>query len=84
LKSSQVILTAVLLAATTTLAAEYLQHKPMRYGRTLTGAMGLGIGLSLLDAGSPQVAEGLAYLVIISSVLINGAPIFEAVSKGVK
>jgi hypothetical protein len=84
LKSSQLILTAVVLAASTTLAAEYLQHKPVRYGRTLTGAIGVGIGLSLIDAGSPQVAEGLAYLIIVSSVLVNGGPIFAAVSKGVK
>lgn len=84
MKSSELILTAVVLAAGTTLTAQYLRHKPVKYGRTITGAMGLGLGLSLIDTGAPNVAEGLAYLVIITSVIVNGQPIFNRISEGLK
>ena len=84
MKSDAIILTAVVLAAGTTLAAQALENKPIKYGRTITGAMGLGIGLSLIDTGAPNVAQGLAYLVILTSVLVNGQPIFKRVSEGLK
>jgi hypothetical protein len=84
MKSSQVILSAVVIAATTTLASEYLRHQPVRYGRTITGALATGLGLSLIDTGSPEVAQGLATLIIITSILVNGEPIFTALNKGVK
>ena len=84
MNSNDVILTAVVLAAGTTLTAQYLNHKPVKFGRTITGAMGLGIGLSLIDTGAPDVAQGLAYLVILTSILVNGQPLFNRISEGLK
>lgn len=84
MKTNSTILAAVIIAGTTTLAADYLRHKPVRYGRTITGALAMGLGLSLVATGSPEVANGLSVLVIVTSVIVNGEPIFKAVNKGVK
>jgi len=84
MKANQTILLAVILAGSTTLAAEYLTHKPVRYGRTITGALAMGIGLSLVETASPEVASGLATLVILTAILVNGTPIFTAINRGVK
>jgi hypothetical protein len=83
MKPNQTILLAVLLAGTTTLAAEYYRHEPVKYGRTIAGAVGMGFFLSLLATGSPEVAQGLAYVIMISATLVNGEPILNALSKGV-
>ena len=84
MKNNNTILAAVLIAGTTTLASEYLRHQHVRYGRTITGALAAGLGLSLVAIGSPEVAQGLATLIIITSILVNGEPIFTAINKGVK
>jgi hypothetical protein len=75
--ASATILTAVLIAAVSTLAAQELRHQPIRYARTLLGATGLGFGLSLVATASPDVADQLAWLIIITSLLVNGQPIFD-------
>lgn len=84
MKSNGIILAAVFVTAGTTLAGQYLSHKPVKWGRTITGALGLGLGLSIIDTGAPKVAEGIAYLTIITSILVNGEPIFNRVSEGLK
>jgi hypothetical protein len=83
MKYNQTILLAVLLAGTTTLSAQYLRHEPVKYGRTIVGALGMGFFLSLLATGSPEVAQGLAYVIMISATLVNGEPILTALNKGV-
>jgi hypothetical protein len=75
--ASATILAAVLIAGATTLVAEELRHQPVRYARTLLGVAGLGFGLSLVATASPDVADQLAWLIIITSVLVNGQPIFD-------
>jgi hypothetical protein len=74
------ILAAVIIAAGSTLAAQQLQHKQLQYARTLLGAAGLGFGLSVVATASPDVADGLAWLIIITSLLVNGQPIFDRIS----
>lgn len=84
MNANQVILLTVILAGTTTLTAEYLQKKPVKYGRTITGALGMGFFLSLIATGSPDIAKQLSYVILISVILVNGTPILEAINKGVK
>ena len=74
------ILAAVLIAAGSTLAADRLKNKPVRYGRTTLGALGLGFGLSVVATGAPNIANQLAWLIIITSVLVNGQPIFDRIT----
>ena len=78
------IYAAILIAASTTLASEYVQHKPVRYGRTILGAFGVGLGLSVVATGSPDIANQLAWLIILTSILVNGEPIFAEIGKRTK
>ena len=78
------ILVAVLMAAGSTLASDYLRKKPVRYARTLLAAAGLGFALSIVDTASDDVAEALAWLIIITSVLVNGQPIFDKINQATK
>jgi len=82
--NNSLILAAVIIAATSTLVAQELNHKELKYARTLLGAMGVGLGLSLTATASPEVANGLAWLIIITSVLVNGQPIFDRISQATK
>jgi len=75
-----VILASVIIAATSTLVAQELRHKPIQYGRTLLGAIGVGFGLSVVATTAPNIADQLAWLIIISSLLVNGEPIFAKIA----
>lgn len=79
--ASATILAAVLIAGVSTLVAEELNHQPIRYARTFLGVAGLGFGLSLVATVSPDVADQLSWLIIITSVLVNGQPIFDRIAK---
>ena len=80
-QAKSLILAAVLIAGGSTLAAEYLNKKPVRYGRTLLGMAGLGFALSVIDTASDEVAEAFAWLIIITSVVVNGAPILDRINQ---
>lgn len=80
-KGSSLILAAVIIGAGSTLLSDFIQKKPVRYGRTLLGAAGLGFGLSVVATAADDVADGLAWLIIITSVLVNGQPIFDTLNK---
>lgn len=82
--ANSTILAAVIIAGTSTLVAQQLTHKPIKYARTILGAVGLGFGLSVVATASPDIAYNLAWLIIITSVLVNGTPIFDRVSKATK
>jgi hypothetical protein len=82
--NNSLILSAVIIAGTSTLVAQELNHKPLKYARTLLGAIGLGLGLSIVATAAPDIADGLAWLIIITSVLVNGQPIFDRVSQATK
>lgn len=79
--ANSLILSAVIIAATSTLVRQQLNHEPLKYARTILGAFGLGFGLSLTATASPDVADGIAWLVIITSVLVNGQPIFDRINQ---
>jgi len=83
MKPNATILLAVLLAGSTTLAAEHYRHEPVKFGRTIAGALGMGFFLSLIATGSPEIAQGLAYVIMISATLVNGEPILNNLTTGV-
>ena len=82
--TNSLILAAVIIAAGSTLVKQELKHEQLRYARTLLGAFGLGFGLSVIGTASPDVADGIAWLVIITSVLVNGQPIFDKINQATK
>lgn len=48
----------------------------------LGGILYVGM-LSLIDMGSPTIAAGLAVVVLVTAILLNGVPLLQAISRKV-
>lgn len=60
----------------------YVSHgdvPPIRFG---VGLVFSGIALSSLAEFAPHLAGGLAALVLVSSVLVAGAPVLDSITQG--
>lgn len=81
-----VTLPAVVAVGGVTLAGQYLRHArdPQAVftpGRVVFGTVALGLFLAAVESGSPDVARGLAALIITTAVLVNGRPLFDFLSQ---
>lgn len=65
----------------TTISRQILNKEPVTYWRPLIAALGVGFVLSLIQAGAPKLAQSLAWLLIVSAVLVNGQPLLKRASQ---
>jgi len=80
MKSSSTIVLAVAVLYGTTLSKQVIKGEPVTPWRPLIGALGVGFFLSLIAAGNDKIATSMSWLVIVSSVLINGQPLLSKIS----
>ena len=83
-----VAIPATVTVAAVTLAGEYVSHtkdpaKTYSPARVIFGSVAFGLFLSAIEAGSPDVARGLATLVITTAVFLNGGVLFDFIGTRV-
>lgn len=80
---NNVIIGSVITATTVTYIKQILEKEPLTV-KPLFGGFFVGIGLFAIGSVSPETAKGLAVLILVTSVVLNGAPLFTAANKLVK
>lgn len=79
--TKEIILATTIVVPTTTLAARYIEKKPMPVGKIVLSSIGVGLGLSLIALAADDVAKALAWLILIGAILTNGAVIADRINK---
>lgn len=64
-------------------ASRITQGKPLVFKPVVSGFL-LGLFLFVFGIASEQVATKICYLIIVASLLANGIPLVNAVSKQIK
>lgn len=78
--TKEIILATTIIVPATTLAARYIEKKPMPVGKIVLSSLGVGIGLSVIALAADDVAKAFAWLIIIGALLTNGATIANKIS----
>jgi hypothetical protein len=73
-----VMVTAVIVGASAEVKSAVVDKKLS--ARPVLGVFALGIFLYILGMASQDLATKFCYLVIIAALLVNGAPVFEALN----
>lgn len=81
MSSSSTIVLAVAVMYGTTISRQVIKKEPVTVWRPLIGALAAGFFLSLVAAGNDRIATYLSWLVIVSSVLVNGQPLLSKISS---
>ena len=71
----------VALAAGTTVVRDAVHGKPSI--KPVVGGFMLGAGLLMVNMFNPAVATGLATLIFVTALILNGAEIFQVANKAV-
>lgn len=64
--------------------ANYLVRDETPGMRWIIGVTGSAIGLAIVAMFAPQLAAGLAVLLLATTVFVYGGPVWEAVSKAAR
>ena len=80
MNGQNMIWTTVAVASGSALGADYYEGKPVS-GKIILGGFGLGLVLSLANLASERVTVALSWVIILSSLLVNGGRILNARGK---
>lgn len=81
-KAQGLVLTALVVSGALVLLKDATERE-LPAPRFFVGWAVAGLGLAVLSQTVPQLAGGVAILMIVSSALIYGAPAWQVISKGV-
>lgn len=81
--AKQTVITAIALTAIVTVIRDVAEHTMPDVPKLLIGAFLAAILLTLLADVIPELAAALAILVLVSTLLQNGAPALQAVTARV-
>lgn len=73
-------ITAIAVSATIVIASRWVQKKPLD-AKVGLGAVFAVVGLTVIDTYSPAIGKGLAAIVLITTIIVDGPPVFAAVNN---
>lgn len=77
------IITTMGLTAVVVVSSRWAQGKPLDV-KVGVGAAFAAIALTGLNAYSPDLAKGFAAVILVSTLLFDGPPLFAAINKATK
>lgn len=82
MSATSVVTTVGIVVATSESAALIKRHSLSM--KSVIGGFVLGVFLFPLDSANPELAKSVMILIVISALIINGAPLIELLSKAPK
>jgi len=80
MSDSKGIVTAMAVSATIVVGSQWAQGKPLD-ARVAIGALFATIFLSTLHTYSPQLGNGITAIVFVTTIVVDGPPLFAAISN---
>jgi hypothetical protein len=78
--SDKGIVTAMAVSATIVVASRWVQKKPLD-AKVGIGALFATVALSTIYAYSPAIGKGLTAIVLVTTIIVDGPPVFAAVNS---
>jgi hypothetical protein len=78
--SDKGIVTAMAASAAIVVASRWTQSKPLD-AKVGLGALFATVALSVIDSYAPVVAKGLAAIILVTTIIVDGPPVFAAVNN---